>query len=263
MITPSFVLDAVRQKNPLVLQITNTVSINDCANISLCFGASPVMSENADDARELAVGADALLINIGTVTRNQRKIMMAAIESAADNSVPVVLDPVGAGSTAFRRDTAQMIMDTGYLSVIKGNASEIKALAGLPSLAHGVDSHETAYPDFLLSLSEKTGAAIAVTGSIDMVTDGRYFAKITNGVEEMGTISGTGCMAGSCIAAAVSCSPAFDAVVSVFAILGIAGEQAIRVSSGPGTFKPAFFDAIVRMTEDEYLKQARIEVKNV
>ncbi|HJJ31586.1 MAG TPA: hydroxyethylthiazole kinase [Methanocorpusculum sp.] len=252
------VLDEVRNKNPLVLQITNAVTINDCANITICVGASPVMSNDADDAAELAGKADALLLNIGTADSKQIEIMRSAADSAIDNAVPLILDPVGAGASELRKKTVCEFINNHSFAVIKGNAGEINALAGLNSSMRGVDSADAVQTAAAAELSEKTGAVIAVSGIVDIVTDGVRAAEIANGHPLMGKISGTGCMAGSCMAAFCAASPAYTAAVSAFCALGAAGEIAAVNSAGPGSFRPAFFDAAANLTADNLAKYAKI-----
>lgn len=253
------VLNEVRKKNPLVLQITNAVTINDCANITICVGASPVMSNDVDDAAELAGKADALLLNIGTADNKQIDIMRSAADSAADKGVPIIFDPAGAGASEFRKQTTYKFINEYSLAVIKGNAGEINTLAGLNSSMKGVDSDDMVQTAAAAELSQKTGAVIAVSGVVDIVTNEVRAAEISNGHPFMGKISGTGCMAGSCIAAFSAAALPYDAAVSAFCMLGTAGEIAAAKAAGPGTFKPAFFDAAANLTADDFIKYAKIK----
>ena len=256
------VLDAVRRKNPLVLQITNAVTINDCANITICLGASPVMSNDADDAAELAGGADSLLLNIGTANAKQIGIMRSAADSAEDSAIPIVLDPAGAGASAFRRETVCEFIKKYQLSVIRGNAGEIHSLTGKETCVRGVDSDESADLSLCAVLARESGAVVAASGAADLVTDGKSAVEIANGVPLMGKICGTGCMAGSAAASAAAVAPPFDAAVFSHCALGIAGEKASIYAKGPGTFKQALFDEVFSLTAADIETYAKIrEVK--
>ena len=256
------ILDAVRKKKPLVLQITNTVTVNDCANITICFGASPVMSDDPDDAAELAGKADSLLLNIGTANVKQIEIMRSAADSAEDSAIPIVLDPVGAGASAFRRETAYRFMKKYPLSVIRGNAGELHSLAGREACVCGVESDESADLSLCAALALESGAVVAASGAADLVTDGKSAVEIANGIPLMGKICGTGCMAGSAAAAAAAVASPFDAAVFSHCALGIAGEKASVYAKGPGTFKQALFDEVFSLTAADIETYAKIrEVK--
>ncbi len=258
----SSVLTAVRNRNPLVLQVTNTVTVNDCANITICFGAAPVISDDPADAVELMQISDALLLNLGTVHQHQLNTMCAAADVASKENKPIVLDPVGIGNSLIRKTIAKLLIKKYKIAVIKGNAAEISALSGGPSVARGVDSKGIVDRTTMLNLSRETGAVVVASGPVDIITDGTRIAEVSNGVPEMGFVSGTGCMAGSCVAAAAVVAPAFDATVSALAALGIAGEKAAARTSGPGSFKVAFFDETSHISADILKKYGKIrEVK--
>ncbi|MDO5847049.1 MAG: hydroxyethylthiazole kinase [Methanocorpusculum sp.] len=256
------VLDAVRKDKPLVLQITNAVTVNDCANITICFGASPIMSDDPDDAAELAGKADSLLLNIGTANAKQIEIMRSAADSAEDSGIPIILDPVGAGASAFRRETAYRFMNDYPLSVIRGNAGEIHSLAGKDACVRGVESDEAADLSLCAALAQESGAVVAASGAVDLVTDGKSAVEIANGTPLMGKICGIGCMAGSAAACAAAVAPPFDAAVFSHCALGIAGEKASIYAKGPGMFKQALFDEVYSLTADNLERYAKIlEVK--
>lgn len=258
MDTYAAVLTEVRSRNPLVLHVTNTVTSADCANMSICFGSSPVMSDDPQDAAELASVSDALVLNIGTVSDHQLQVMHAAADVASARHIPIILDPAGAGASSRRKSVASELISAYPVSVIKGNADEISALAGISSSARGVDAFGTPDRDALLRLADMSGAVVAASGAVDIVTDGSRIIEVANGVAEMSLVSGTGCMASSCIGAAASVAPAMDASVTALAVLGVAGERAAQSAQGPGSFKMAFFDAVSCMDDEALQASARI-----
>ena len=258
MDTCSSVLAAIRSKKPLVLQITNMVTINDCANITIALGASPVMSNDPDDAAELAKNADALLLNIGTADAKQLEIMRSAADSAEEKGIPVVLDPVGANASLFRKKTVCEFMTKYQISIIKGNASEISSIGRGSSAARGIESEDSVNPAVSAELALKSGAVVAVSGAADLVTDGKIAVEVANGVPLMGRVCGTGCMIGSAAASAAAAASPFDASVFAFSSLGIAGERAASYAKGPGSFKAAVFDEAAALTPDDLERYARI-----
>ncbi|HJJ28257.1 MAG TPA: hydroxyethylthiazole kinase [Methanocorpusculum sp.] len=251
-------LGLVRKTAPLIFQITNYVTVNDCANMTICIGASPVMAHFPEDAVELTQKSDALVLNIGTPDDVQITVMKLCANEAKKSGIPVILDPVGAGATEYRTKCAMELLP--YASVIKGNAGEIAVLAGFTSKMKGVDCESVSgdAASFAKELAKKTGAVVIVSGKEDIITDGTRTAGIFNGVELMSRVSGTGCMASSAVAA--FCAPVcknrsdelFNACIAAMAYAGIAGETAAKTARGPGTFKPAFFDAAAGLTEDDF-----------
>ena len=257
------ILDAVRAKNPLVHQITNYVTVNDCANITICAGASPVMSHAVKDVTDMVSFAGALVLNIGTLDEKQIEGMVTAGKSAVTKNVPIVLDPVGVGATPYRTNTANMLMKELKISVIKGNAGEIGSLAGAAAEVRGVDSQSlSADPkEIAKSLALSTGAIIIISGAEDIVSDGKRVVGITNGTALMGKVSGTGCMASAlCGAFIASSSNMMDGCIAAMVSIGIAGEIASKTASGPGTFKQAIFDSLYNLTHEEFVKLAKIKV---
>ena len=186
---------AVREAHPMVHHITNSVVTNFTANITLCLGAAPVMASCIDESPEMVAFAGALLLNIGTLDQPQIKSMLAAGKKANDMGIPVVLDPVGAGATALRTDSAVRLLEELRFAVIRGNAGEVLTLAGAGGKVRGVDSMESAEDrkSVLTGFALQTGSVIAVTGVTDFVTDGKRTATIGNGHLLMGQVTGTGC----------------------------------------------------------------------
>lgn len=259
----SAILESLRQKKPLVHHITNYVTVNDCANITLCIGASPVMSHAWNEVEEMVRHAGSLVLNIGTLDPYLEKSMLLAGHAANAIDIPVIVDPVGTGATRYRTVFMGRLMEELQISVIKGNAGEIGVLAGADARVNGVDSGGvrgdllTIAQDFAL----ETGITIAISGAMDIVSDGTKVIIIENGHPLMGRISGTGCMAASIIGsfAAVHRDMA-EAAAASLAAFGIAGERAAVVCSGPGSFKTALFDQLSLLTPAELARDAKIRV---
>lgn len=257
------ILNNVRAKNPLVHQITNYVTVNDCANITICAGASPVMSHAVSDVADMVKIADALVLNIGTLDEKQIEGMLAAGSAAVKKNIPIVLDPVGVGATPYRTETAQRLIRELKISVIKGNAGEIGSLAGAAADVRGVDSLSLSgdTKEVAKRLALATGAVVVVSGAEDIISDGKRIVGITNGHLLMSKVSGTGCMASAiCAAFAASALDITDGCLSAMAAIGIAGEIAAGISSvlGPASFKPLMFDALYTLTSRQFIETARI-----
>jgi len=254
------ILDLVRERNPLVHQITNYVTVNDCANMTICFGASPVMSHAPEDVVDMIKIASALVLNIGTLDEKQIEGMLAAANGAKKYGIPIVLDPVGAGATPYRTQTAERFMNEFPISVVKGNAGEIGTLAGVSATVRGVDSGNISGEpkEIARSFAKEYGCTVVMSGAEDIVSDGKRLAGIVNGVPMMGKISGTGCMASAVCGACIAVSDPVDGCITAMTALGIAGEEAAKTAKGPGSFKPTFFDAVASLTNEQFMKSARI-----
>lgn len=259
----SAMLESIRQKKPLVHHITNYVTVNDCANITLCIGASPVMSHAWEEVEEMVRHAGALVLNIGTLDSYQEKSMLLAGRAANDLGTPIIVDPVGAGATRYRTDFISRLITDLQISVIKGNAGEIGTLAGADARVRGVDSGDVKgdLPRIAHDFALETGITIVVSGATDIVSDGSQLIAVENGHPMMGRISGTGCMATSIIAsfAAVQRDMA-EASAASLAAFGIAGERAAATTSGPGSFKTAVFDHLSLLTPAELARDAKIRM---
>ncbi len=239
-------LDAMRAAAPLVHNIANLVSMNVMANVMLAAGASPAMVHAAEEVREFIGHAEALTINIGTLSPGWVPAMVEAAEAANATGTPWVLDPVGVGATAHRRQTAERLTRLRP-SVIRGNASEIIALTGMGGMGKGVDSADavTDAANAAQILAKRTGGIVAVTGAQDFVTDGTRAAWIDNGDPLMPRITALGCALTGVVAAFLATStPPFDATITALAYYGIAGERAAVGAAGPGSFAVAFIDAL-------------------
>ena len=251
----------VRKNRPLVHHITNYVTVNDCANITLCAGGAPVMADAPEEVAEMAAIAGALVLNIGTLNTAQIESMILAGTMANERKIPVILDPVGAGATRFRTGTALRLLDELRITVLKGNAGEIGVIAGVEAKVRGVDSHGiTGDPAAIArNLAKTLGLTVTISGATDIVTDGKRTLLVENGHPLMGCISGTGCMAASVVGTfcAESTSPV-TAAAAALAAFGLAGEKAATVAQGPFTFKTALFDELANLTPESFVRGARI-----
>jgi len=251
----------VREKHPLVHHITNYVTVNDCANITMCAGGAPVMADAQEEVVEMAGVAGALVLNIGTLNKTQIESMILAGGMANDRKIPVILDPVGAGATRFRTETVERLMSELNISIIKGNAGEIGVLAGAGGKVRGVDSHGFSgdAATIVRNYAKAEKLTVVASGPTDIVTDGKRVLLVKNGHPMMGSISGTGCMAASVTAvfSAESSDPVI-ASAAALAAFGIAGERAAAAAKGPFSFKTALFDELALLTPADLAAGARI-----
>lgn len=257
-------VDNVRAAAPLVHCITNYVTVNDCANALLACGASPIMSDEPQDVADITSICGGLVLNIGTLNERSIEGMRIAGARAAELGHPIVLDPVGAGASALRTETACALLDELPIAVIRGNMSEIKALAGSSASTRGVDVNPddavteenlSQSVDFACSLSAKTGSVVAITGAIDVIACGDVAYAVRNGSPLMGRITGAGCMLSCLVAAYVVANPAtrLEAVVAAVAGEGLAGQIAARrmgAEDGNASFRTYLIDALCNMTGD-------------
>lgn len=246
------VLHNLRQVSPLVHCMTNDVVQSFTANVLLAIGAAPAMVIEPEEAAQFSPIACALLINIGTLTSERSVAMLAAIHAANQSSIPWVLDPVAVGGLDFRTKFARTILELKP-AAIRGNASEIMALAGETGGGRGVDSTEEALCALpaALKLAQMTGAIVAVTGEEDYVTDGENAWSVAGGGALMTRVVGTGCALSAVVAACCSLPGSrLDNVASACQFMKCAGEQAIAASRGPGSFIPAFLDALYALNAE-------------
>lgn len=252
----------VREAAPLVQNITNYVSMDVSANALLAFGASPAMVHAEEEVADFVAISQALVINIGTLSPSWVRGMVLAVQAAESHGKPWVLDPVGTGATPYRTSVARDLSRRGP-AVIRGNASEILALAGASEVAtKGVDSvHESDHAlEVAKELGRELGCVIAVTGAMDYVTDGDRVMSITNGHPMMTRITALGCAATAMVAAclAVEDDPLI-AAGHALAVLGVCGESAAEQADGPGTLRLRLIDALY-LLDDHSLSRARVEL---
>lgn len=260
---PGALLALLRQRQPLVHNITNYVAMNFTANALLALGASPVMAHAIEEAEDMASLADALVLNIGTLSTPWINAMVRAGAAAKKKGIPVVFDPVGAGATKYRTNTARRILQICRPNVIRGNASEILALAGAASHTRGVDSQDDtlAARETARDLARRLGVVVAMTGAVDYVSDGRRTALISNGHALMGRVTASGCAASAISGAFCAVEPdSWVATVSALAAFGVAGEIAAKGEPGPGTFQIQILDALSAITPAILKKRAIIEM---
>ena len=269
------IFENVRKKCPLIHNITNYVTVNDCANIVIACGASPIMADDREEVAEITTICSGLTINIGTLNSRTIDSMLIAGKKANELNHPVVLDPVGAGASKLRTSTAMMLLDEVKLAVIRGNISEIKTLALGSGTTKGVDADvEDKVTEgnldevvaFTKAFAKKVGAVIAITGAIDIVADENKAYCIYNGHPMMSSITGTGCQLSAMAAAFVTANPEqpLEAVAAAVSAMGLAGEIAYnRVSEmdGNSSYRNYIIDAIYRMTPEELEKGAKYEVR--
>ena len=254
-------LDALRERRPLVHNITNYVVMNVTANSLLALGASPVMAHAPEEMEEIVRLANALVINIGTLSARWVRSMYLAARAAGNFSTPVILDPVGAGASRFRTETARGLLAQNRISIVRGNASEILAMAGVESRTRGVDCADPLESAVAAatSLAKKSGSVVAVTGPVDFVTDGSRSARIANGHALMGRVTGTGCAASAILGAFSAVDPdPYTAAVGGLVAFGVAGELAARTDPGPGSFQVLLLDALFALSAADLKERARI-----
>jgi hydroxyethylthiazole kinase len=247
-------LDKVRSQHPLVHNITNFVVMNSSANILLAQGAMPVMAHAINEVEHMVALAHALVLNIGTLTDEWVEAMIRAGRTANEKSIPVVLDPVGAGATPLRTDKAKEILREVQVTVLRGNASEINALAVSGGKTRGVDSVHQADEVLggALSLIEKYHLIVGISGKTDIIADGSKIVKIDNGSPLMQKVTGTGCGLSATVGAflGVEKDPLI-ATICAFGFYNIAGEKAAGRSQAPGTFSVAFLDALDEVSKKD------------
>ena len=269
------IFENVRQKHPLIHNITNYVTVNDCANMLLACGGSPIMADDPEDAVEITAICGGLNINIGTLNQRTIPAMLAAGKRANELGHPVVLDPVGAGASTLRTDTALRLLSEVKFAVIRGNISEIKTLALGSGTTKGVDADVAdkvteenldGAVAFAKDFARRTGAVAAVTGAIDLVTDGERTFCIRNGRPEMASITGTGCQLSALTAAFVTANPdqPLEAAAAAVCAMGLCGETAHRRMTeldGNSSYRNYIIDAMYRLTPAELEKGAKYEVR--
>lgn len=256
-------IQRIRALSPLVHNITNYVVMNSSANILLAAGASPVMAHAEEEVMDMVGIADALVLNIGTLSKQWIDSMIIALKEANRLGKPVILDPVGAGATAFRTRTVQELLKTGKVAVIRGNASEIIALVSENHKTKGVDSTESA-ADAIKSaklVQRENKCIVSVSGRIDYIISGDEIAEIHNGNEMMPRITGMGCAATALIGAFAGIPENyFEAAVSGMALMGVAGELSAARYAGPASFQTNFIDKLYNISEEEFLSTIKLKI---
>ncbi len=245
-------LQRIRAARPLVHNITNYVVMNTTANALLALGASPVMAHALEEVEEMATLAGSLVLNIGTLSPLWVEAMFRAGHAAHAQSTPIVLDPVGCGATRYRTDTARQLLEEIRPEVVRGNASEILALAHSGTRTKGVDSsHGTAAASAAArELAAAFDCVVCVSGAVDLISSATATFDVHNGHPLMGRITGMGCTASAFIGAFAAVNPApLKATVHAMAVMGIAGELASRHARGPGSLQMVFLDELAALNQ--------------
>ena len=258
---PGESLRRLRERRPLVHQITNYVVMNETANATLAIGALPVMAHAPEEVEEMAGLAGALVLNIGTLSASWIDAMLLAGRAANARGVPVVLDPVGVGATRYRTDTAKRILDVVDVAVLRGNAGEVATLAGVAAEVRGVESIDAAESaaDVARSAALSLGVVASVTGSVDHVSNGARVVAVENGHPLLASITGTGCMSSAITGAFLAVRPdePLEAAAEALAAFGVAGENAAPGAKGPGSFHVNLYDALAALDPDLLDERAR------
>lgn len=252
----------IRKTSPVVHNITNYVAMNGSANALLALGASPVMAHAEDEVEEMAGIAGALVINIGTLSAPWVRAMFRAAHRANARKIPVILDPVGAGATAYRTRSARELLRECPPAIIRGNASEIMALLDEKATTKGVDSTAVSHAavDTARQLSSINGCVVCVSGEMDYIVRGDDVTRILNGHAMMTRVTGMGCIASALCGAftAVNGNHA-EAAAQAMAVMGIAGEMAAEDASGPGSLQVRFLDVLYRLSEHDIEHRLKTE----
>lgn len=268
-------LKNLRNTAPLIHSITNYVTVNDCANVLLACGASPIMSDDCEEVEEITSLCSGLTINIGTLNQTTIPAMFLAGKKANELKHPIVLDPVGAGASVLRTQTAKKLMEHIHFTVIRGNSSELKALAFGSGTTKGVDADaaDRVTEDrleqtvrFAKELSQTTGSIIAITGAIDIVADQNRAFCIRNGHPLMSSVTGTGCQLSAMTAAFAAANPLnpLEAATASVCAMGLCGEKAYERMTdldGNASYRNYLIDAICHLTPEELEKGAKYEVR--
>ena len=255
-------IEDIRSQSPVVHNITNYVVMNTTANALLALGASPVMAHAEEEMADMVGIASALVINIGTLSKEWVKSMFQAAEHAAKRRIPIVLDPVGAGATLYRTETVRDLVAAVRPSIIRGNASEILAVCGASAKTKGVDSTEASHDAVSAAkeLSERLGAVVCISGETDYVIGENEVFRIGNGHPMMTRVTGLGCTATALCGAFAAVTPNLArATAQAMAVMGIAGEMAAENAEGPGTLQVRLLDTLYHLTSDDITQRLKLD----
>ena len=272
-------LKSIKEKNALTHCITNSVTINDCANAVLAIGGSPFMAEDAEELEEVVAIADVLVINIGKLSKNQIESMNISAQTANKTNTPIILDPVGVGVTELRNKTTMNLIENYNITAIRGNISEIKAIAKLTGVlkesntAKGVDvniddiiteENLKANGDLICELAKKLNTVILASGPLDILSDGETTVVIDNGDDMMPLITGSGCMLSSIVGSCIGGSNPFEGSLVAILAMNIAGEKArAKVDAndeGTGSFRAYLIDYLFKTDSETLINEANIRI---
>jgi hydroxyethylthiazole kinase len=263
MISAGTTLAAIRERKPLIHNITNYVVMNETANATLALGALPVMAHAGEEVEEMARLASALVLNIGTLSGHWIEAMLLAGGAATAREIPIVLDPVGVGATQYRTATAHRILDIVDVTVIRGNPGEIATLVGAHAEVRGVESIVAGLEpaELARTAARRLGLVASVTGPVDHVSDGVRVLTVANGDPLLATVTGTGCMSSAVTGAFLAVKPhePLEAAAEALAAFGVAAEDAAAGAGGPGTFHARLYDALYALDPATLDERTRIE----
>jgi hydroxyethylthiazole kinase len=259
--SPGATLRTLRERKPLIHQITNYVVMNETANATLALGALPVMAHAREEVEEMVQLAGALVLNIGTLSPPWVEAMLMAGKAANAAGVPVVLDPVGAGATRYRTDTARRLLEQVQVAVLRGNQGEVATLVGVAAEVRGVESigcgGEPA--ELARAAARKHGLVASVTGPVDHVSDGERVLAVANGHELLTSVTGTGCMSSAVTGCFLAVKEdTLEAAAEALAVFGVAAEDAAHAAKGPGSFHAGLYDALAALEPETLDSRARI-----
>ncbi len=262
----SALFENVREQVPLIHQITNYVTVGDCANVTLAIGASPVMADDLAETEDIAAISSALVLNMGTLNERTIASMLASGKRANALGIPVIFDPVGAGASGLRNKTAKKILEQVDISILRGNLSEISFLAGQKASTRGVDVSAADAENDGTAIAQNTArqyrCVTAITGAVDIVSDGERTIAIKNGHPMLSKVTGTGCMTTALTAAFAAVSEDYlAAAVSGITAMGVAGEIAFEKAGdrGTGSFRIALMDAVSMLNSELIEARAKVE----
>ena len=273
------ILSQIKEKNPLTHCITNSVTINDCANAVLAIGGSPFMAEDAEELEEVVTIADALVINIGKLSKEQINSMNVSAKAANETDTPIILDPVGVGVTELRNKTTMDLINNYNMAAIRGNITEIKSIAKLVGVidenntAKGVDvniddiiteENLSANGEIIRELAEKLDTTILASGPIDILSDGKTTIAIDNGDDMMPLITGSGCMLSSIVGSCIGGSTPLEGSLVAILAMNLAGEKARakvdEKDEGTGSFRAYLIDYIYKTNAESLINESNIRI---
>ena len=259
-------INKVKEINPLVLHYTNEVTINDCANITLALGASPLMSYSDEEVEEIVSVASSVVINIGTMNSELLDLYVLAGKAANKYNKPVILDPVGVFATNARTEITNKLLNEVKFDVVRGNISEIQFLGGLNVKGKGVDSFDDGADssEIVIEVAKKLECVVVASGKTDLISDGNILYKIQNGSAKLKYITGTGCMSTSLIGSFLPCADnIIDAAVMGTLAMSISGEIADKENPAIGTYKTLLFDNLFLLNKETLETYARVDIKGI
>ena len=259
-------IERIRTRKPLIHHITNYISLNDCANVTLAIGASPIMANDPAEVVDVVSQASVLVLNLGTPNTRMLESLLLAGRKANELGIPVIFDPVGAGFTQIRTRTAEQLLHSIRLTAVRGNLAEIQRMAGDSTAMRGIDSlaDEKNAAAAVRRAAAQFGCMVAATGVTDYISDGHTVCQVRNGTPLLSRVTGTGCMTTSLVAACCAANgPSLISVVAGVMFMGVAGEiaqEALRPGEGTGSFRVRLLDAVSNLTERDVWEKGRCTV---